>query len=235
MGRIALLSDIHADAGSLRDALRACEQADCALVLCAGDLVDYGPEPEATVDLLRRAQVPCVRGNHDRWAVDRAGRPSLFGTSFGTLAPEPAPLSDQTLAYLDALPTTLSVEHGGLRLLVCHARPRSDMEGVFPREPATATLVDWLLDARADVLCVGHTHEPLVRRLPAGRLVVNPGTLLRTASDALAPTFVLDRATGQYVEQPRLMGTFAILDVDSRQVELRRASDGALVTVGAGP
>ena len=34
-----------------------------------GDIVDYGRFPEKTIALLRERRVPCIRGNHDRWAL----------------------------------------------------------------------------------------------------------------------------------------------------------------------
>jgi predicted phosphodiesterase len=229
VSRIGLLSDVHADASSLGDALRWCRELGCSELLCAGDLVDFGAEPDEMVARLVEARVGCVRGNHDRWALERARQPLLFGSLDGGLEPEPTPLSERVLGFLEGLPAMLHTSHDGLHVLVCHARPRSDMDGIYAHEPSSATLLDWLLDAEAQVLFVGHTHEPLVRPLPDGRLVVNPGTALREAGDGIPPRFVLDRETGQFVEEERLMGTFAVLDTHSLEVELRRTLDGTRV------
>jgi protein phosphatase len=58
-----VVSDIH---GNI-EALRAVEAAepDADQVLCLGDLVDYGPRPDATVAWVRENATTTVRGNHD--------------------------------------------------------------------------------------------------------------------------------------------------------------------------
>lgn len=72
-----------------------------------------------------------------------------------------------------------------------------------------------LLDeAGADILLVGHTHGPFIRRLENGGIVANPGALLR------------DPGPGVAVMTP---GTFAILDVARREWSVRRAKDGSRV------
>ena len=60
--RTLVISDIHANI----DALIAIEEP-CDSVICLGDIVDYGPDPIACIDYLRKLDVPLirVRGNHD--------------------------------------------------------------------------------------------------------------------------------------------------------------------------
>jgi hypothetical protein len=58
--RLLIVSDLHANASALE---RVVEHADAVVVL--GDLVDYGPDPEATIDWVRRNATYAVRGNHD--------------------------------------------------------------------------------------------------------------------------------------------------------------------------
>ena len=50
--RIALFSDVHADLHALHDALSRIDALRCDLIVCAGDLVDYGLFPEETLELL---------------------------------------------------------------------------------------------------------------------------------------------------------------------------------------
>jgi predicted phosphodiesterase len=74
-------------------------------------------------------------------------------------------------------------------------------------------------DATADVLVVGHTHVPFVRRIGAKRLVANPGALLRSPAD------------GFDLQAP---GTFGVLDIGDGGVtfSVRRALDGGVVLGG---
>ena len=65
--RIAVLSDIHANLVALDAVLAAIGAVDAVWHL--GDVVGYGPEPDAVVDRLRALGAIGVRGNHDAAAV----------------------------------------------------------------------------------------------------------------------------------------------------------------------
>ncbi len=61
--RLLVVSDIHGNV----EALRAVAAAEPAVehVICLGDIVDYGPAPDATVAWVREHALAKVRGNHD--------------------------------------------------------------------------------------------------------------------------------------------------------------------------
>ena len=63
--RFLILSDIHANWEAL-EAVLAHAEGLYERILCAGDLVDYGADPDAVVDWARRAEPVLVRGNHDK-------------------------------------------------------------------------------------------------------------------------------------------------------------------------
>lgn len=203
MSKIAVITDIHADVHALRDALAQVVQLDVEQVLCCGDLLDYGLFPEETLALLRERRVVSIRGNHDRWAIQAGGDASGWD------------LSAASIAYLESLPTSWRKLIDGVRVVLAHARPDSDMLGIASDTPEheLAAILD---DAGADVLIVGHTHVPFLRRLADGRVVANPGALLR------AP------APGVEIATP---GTFGILDVATRAFTVLRAEDGSRVPI----
>ena len=205
MTRLAVITDVHADVHALRDALAQIDQLSVDQILCCGDLLDYGLFPEGTLTLLRERRVVTIRGNHDRWAVESGGDASGWD------------LTDASVAYLESLPTSWRKNIDGARVVLAHARPGSDMQGI-PADATAQELAEILDEAGADVLIVGHTHVPFVRRLGDGRIVANPGALLR------------DPAPGCDVATP---GTFAVFDGMTRQVTVRRAKDGAVVPLHA--
>jgi predicted phosphodiesterase len=66
--RYLVLSDIHANWEALEAVLnRAAGRYD--QVVCCGDLVGYGPDPNAVVDWVRSSVTFVIRGNHDKAAV----------------------------------------------------------------------------------------------------------------------------------------------------------------------
>ncbi len=67
----AFLSDIHSNLEALQTVLADIPAE--ATVLCLGDIVGYGPNPNECVALLRERNVLTVLGNHDVAAIDDFG------------------------------------------------------------------------------------------------------------------------------------------------------------------
>ena len=174
--RLGIISDLHADLGALEDALDNFDRLGVDEIVCAGDIVDGGDEPEAVIALLRERRIPTVRGNHDRWALMRhdSGEPEHEGDARSHY------LSVGAVEWLAGLPTNWRKTIEGVRLVVVHGTPLSDMDGIYPGTSG-AELESWLAVAEADVLVCGHTHIPLIRHVAGSRLLVNPGALWRDA------------------------------------------------------
>jgi putative phosphoesterase len=199
--KLAVISDVHADLHALRDALVQIDRLGIEQIVCCGDLLDYGLFPEETLTLLRERGVQSIRGNHDRWALNDGVDMSGWD------------LSPESIAYLASAPTYWRRLIDGVRVVLAHARPESDMKGIA-EDTSDRELEAILSEAAADVLIVGHTHVPFVRRLAGNKLVVNPGALLR------------DPAPGVEVATP---GTFGLFDRSTCRFSVVRAADGSLV------
>jgi putative phosphoesterase len=199
MTKVGCISDVHGDVHALRDALKWMKKIGCSQIVCGGDLVDYGLFPNETLDILRSEKIPCIRGNHDRWAV----RGDTDVTAWD--------LSDASLAFLKSLPEKLALVVDGIRIVLWHARPDSDMDGIYPDKLIEMAKVGLLDTAEADVLVVGHTHLPMVVDVRDRGLIVNPGALLR------------DPGPGVSLPAP---GTFGVLDTAEMEFEIYRSADG---------
>ena len=70
--KLGLISDIHGDPVALELAWSHLTVMGADRIVCAGDLVGYGPFPDRVVSFIREHRVRSVRGNHDRWALDAA-------------------------------------------------------------------------------------------------------------------------------------------------------------------
>src|SRR5712692_3752891 len=65
--RYLILSDLHANSTALEAALSAVA-GRWEGVVCLGDVVGYGPDPNEVVDRVRALQAKTIRGNHDKAA-----------------------------------------------------------------------------------------------------------------------------------------------------------------------
>lgn len=170
--RILLISDVHAN----RAALAAInERFD--LCLCMGDLVDYGCEPGPVVDWVRRNAAACVRGNHDHMVAQNVCTNGLAGFRYLSGVTRPVSRSRLDLSgfrYLCDLPVTRYLTLEKRKFLLVHATPRDPLDEYAP--PEVEFWQRRLEGVGADVVCVGHTHQPYM--LEVGRtMVINPGSV----------------------------------------------------------
>jgi predicted phosphodiesterase len=217
MYRIAIITDVHADVHALQDALVQIERLGCDEIVCAGDVLDWGLFPEETIALLQERRIPTIQGNHDRWAV-QAGRDTSGWD-----------LTAAATVWLANLPTSWARTIQGVRVVAWHARPGSDMKGIYP-DVLDDELASGLLDrATCDVLVVGHTHLPFARFVGGRRLICNPGALLRDPAHPMGGgPMLFDRASGKFfVPAPAPEGgTFGVLELPSLVFTVHRAKDG---------
>lgn len=185
--KLGLISDLHGDPVALELAWAHLTVLGADQIACAGDLVGYGPLPDRVVAFIQEHEIPCVRGNHDRWALQRG---------LGALDPYRGGLpSAETLEFLGTLPAHRVIEAAGKIVVVAHGSIRDDLEFVTRKDHPPEILKDWLRRVGADVLVFGHTHEPGVCRLPGG-LFVNPGSVVSAPVVTTSRTFgLLDLVT----------------------------------------
>ena len=73
--RILVISDVHANYTALEAVLNAAGAVD--ETWCLGDMVGYGPDPNAVVEQIREIpNLTCILGNHDNVHVRRAEMPA---------------------------------------------------------------------------------------------------------------------------------------------------------------
>lgn len=159
--KIALVSDIHANAAALKRVLDDLPSVD--RVLCAGDAVSEFRFCPDTVDLLRGAGAQCIQGNHEH---------VLFERNPGYLAKCRAEFAPELLDVLASAPTTFELEEAGARLFMIHATPWNPFSGYI--YPGTSHLSRFT-DMPYDFVVLGHTHVPMVEK--SGNVtVINPGS-----------------------------------------------------------
>ncbi|MGC9111153.1 MAG: metallophosphoesterase family protein [candidate division WOR-3 bacterium] len=152
---IGAFSDVHSNLEALRTVLDFFRRQGVQQLFCCGDIVGYGPDPEACIQLVRTAGARVVAGNHD-WGV--AGRTSI--RHFNPVAAQAVHwtrnrLSPDDVDFLARLP--LTVNFGPIQLV--HSTPSSPEEWdyIFTLEDAAAEMGAYI----ADICLVGHTHIPM--------------------------------------------------------------------------
>lgn len=151
--RYLILSDIHANWEALEAVLAAARGAFDEIV-CLGDIVGYGPDPNPVVDWVR-SNVSCiVRGNHDK-ASCGLDDPSWFNPVAETAARWTfEQLTPDNLQFVRGLERGPRYFGDGKRYLISHGSPL-DEDG-YIATVAEANGVFPYLDS--PVCFFGHTH-----------------------------------------------------------------------------
>jgi predicted phosphodiesterase len=162
---LGLLYDVHGNLPALEAVL-----ADCPAdrFLLGGDYAVAGAWPRETVERLHELDAEWVRGNADRWLVDRSDTPDAMAPIAERCAEL---LGEEVVAELAGLPEATA--RGGT--LFCHASPQSDMASFLPK-PAD-TDAELLMGVEAKRVVFGHTHLAFERVGPGGIHLVNPGSV----------------------------------------------------------
>ncbi len=167
--RLGVIADIHGDIRALELTLKHLESHQIDAIVCLGDLVGYGSSPDAVVALIEQLDIPCVRGNHDRWALERKRLIGMHGW-------RPAKLKDSTWQFLERLPASRDLRVGPARVILHHGSPASDMEFVTPYKPLPESVTSFQEAQGEHVLLLGHTHIPMIDR-SGDSLILNPGSV----------------------------------------------------------
>ncbi len=165
--RIAVLSDIHANIVALDAVLAAVGEVDGIWQL--GDVVGYGPEPDAVVARLREAGAVGVRGNHDAAACGGSEIEWFNPEARRAMEWTRRAISPATLEWLSALPERATIQ--GCDLV--HGSFREPLWEYITSVPVARAN---LAVRSAPIGLHGHTHLPVAFVDDDGRVdVVGPG------------------------------------------------------------
>lgn len=149
--RTLVLSDLHANATALDAALQAAAGRWDAIV-CLGDVVGYGPDPNEVTSKIRELGARTIRGNHDKAAAGLMSTEDFNPVAKAAVDWTRSQLSPENLKWLTDLPPgPLEVDH----IVLVHGAFQDEDEYVFT--PAQA--LEGLLDSQATVTFFGHTHH----------------------------------------------------------------------------
>ncbi len=214
--RVLVLSDIHANLVALEAVLQEAGSFD--MLWSLGDIVGYGPDPEACLATLRNLPYLGIAGNHDWGVLGKLDLESFNEDARAANLWTRRQLSEEALAWLEAQAETLV--QGDITLV--HGSPRYPIwEYLF--YTSTASLCFPHLST--PVCLVGHTHVPIVfhqatKDAPVQMLELPEGK-------------PMELAQGRYIINPGSVGqprdgnpraAYLLLDTDTLTVEHRRVA-----------
>lgn len=234
--RYLILSDIHSNLDALEAALKQA-RSSYDRVVCLGDVVGYGPNPNEVTECIRGLARAVIRGNHDK-----ASSGLSDAADFNPLARTAAEwtqnqLTAENLAYIRSLPSgPMTVDD----FQIVHGSVRDEDEYLFMARDA----VESFEQVSSPVTFFGHTHyqggfvlppngrvEVLRVELPPGpasvelalepetRYLINPGSIGQ-------PRDGDPRAAYVHYDGERKMVTYWRVPYDITNVQERMAAAG---------
>jgi len=182
--RIVVLSDVHGNCFALEAALEDMKKIGFDQIVCNGDMIQSGPQPHETVQLLQDMKCSIVMGNSDAWLmtgvetdahlISEERRKKLDIVREWSLSK----LNEDDHTFINAFHPTVTVELSHSRnLLAFHGSPTSFDQFLLPSTPEDE--FQEILQPYADnILTGGHMHLQYTRRLrDSQNFFFNPGSV----------------------------------------------------------
>lgn len=166
--RYALISDIHANLEALEAVVAEIDKLSVDSIMCLGDVIGYGPNPNECAETIRQRCAVCLIGNHDEASLGEVDLSFFNYVAREAIEWTAKELSEHHKAYLRSLPYV----HDFDDCMIVHASPDNPdrWNYILSLDDATQGF-----EAFTQQACfIGHSHTPWVIELnPAGRMQVH--------------------------------------------------------------
>ena len=154
--RIAIISDVHGNLEALEMALWILSEKKYDELVCLGDIVGYGANPNECLTLIRKNTDHILLGNHDEASLDLAQTDAFNPYAKAAAVWTNDELTDENKSFLGKLPYTLELDG----VLFVHASPYQPHEWHYIISPGDAR--DNFIHFTTQVCFVGHSHVPAI-------------------------------------------------------------------------
>lgn len=147
----AIISDIHSNLEAFERTVHEIDRIGVDKIICLGDIVGYGANPNECLDIVRERQLTSIIGNHDIVACGR-GEPD----NFNPIARDAAlwtrnELTEENKDFLFGLPYQREIDD----FLIVHGAISDPDLYIFSSSEA---LLEFSFMGKANICFFGHTH-----------------------------------------------------------------------------
>jgi putative phosphoesterase len=166
--RYGIIADIHSNLEALEAVMRQLE-GKAEGIICLGDIIGYGPNPNECCEIIRRKNIPSVAGNHEKAVLGEIPLEWFNPNAAEAARWTQKEILSENLGYIKGLPLKLDfpefqIVHGSL------ADPVMEYLTNMAEAIPTFNLM------QKPLLFVGHTHRPL-RLKYDNKEIINPGSV----------------------------------------------------------
>ena len=154
--KYGIISDIHSNLNALESTLRELETLKTDKIVCLGDIVGYGPQPNECIELIRQSAEIVLTGNHDQGAIGKIGVHYFNRYAQAAIYWTRRHLTDSSVEYLSALPFRAIVDG----MMLVHASPGQPAEWnyILSQFDAEQSFTEF----KEQFCFIGHSHSPII-------------------------------------------------------------------------
>ena len=225
--RYIIFSDLHSNLEALNQFKKEIETIAHDKIVCLGDIVGYGADPNPCIEWVMRNVDFSVAGNHDWGAVNKTDISYFNLNAYASSQWTREKLTDENKSFLSSL--SLDHEEGGVYWV--HASPHNPKAWHYV---TTKSDGEQLFNSfEASICFVGHSHKPIILEQtpdgevknhvsdtwnikPENRYIFNVGSLGQPRDKNPDPAFMVYDSEARIVEIHRFE-----YDLSSTQKKIR--------------
>jgi predicted phosphodiesterase len=174
--RLAVISDIHANLDALEQVMMDIRRSKVDHVICLGDNIGYGPDPDPVVTMINDLNIPSVIGNHELAVTDQAYLTWFNRSARRSLLLTREWLSDKTIKFISELKPSLTL----FDCRFVHGFP-PDSATIYLFQVSAEKLQRTFKQIKERICFVGHTHRleiiefngDIITRIPLAKNIIN--------------------------------------------------------------
>ena len=183
--KIGIITDVHSNIIALNTVLNEFEKIEVDKIICCGDIIGIGPNPEETVQELmkNKDKLIAVRGNHEQYLLK--GLPQNVHANKRTMSLEEihnhewthSKLSKNTKDFISQFKTSNIIEIEGKKIYIVHYQ--SNESGIYKKHIKSPTIKqsqEMFSGIDADIFIYGHTHTTSINN-KNNKWYINSGSL----------------------------------------------------------
>ncbi|OQA19413.1 MAG: phosphodiesterase [bacterium ADurb.Bin363] len=158
--RYAVMSDIHSNIEALETIIKKIEASNIDRIMCLGDIVGYGANPNECIETIRENSFNIILGNHDRVAINLEAGEDFTTEAKIAIEWTKKRLEPKNKEFLSRLTITQEV---GDSIYIVHGSPL-DKDEYLSYKYQTKANFEFLENNKPNIkLCFfGHTHSQAI-------------------------------------------------------------------------
>jgi len=203
--KIGIMTDVHSNIQALRSVLKEFDNRKVEKIICCGDMIGIGINPEEVVQALieRKNMLIAVLGNHEQYLLK--GLPEYIHDDKRKMSIEEcknhkwnhSKLSKSSKEFLARLEISKTIEIEGKRIFLTHYPLKDD--GTYKKHIKNPSLEEnrvMFKGIDADIFLYGHTHTCSINHIEE-KWYINTGALGCPMNDNIAKAGILEIKNGK--------------------------------------